>query len=158
MTVNISTQLGEALEILKDYPGIAEILDLDAARVFMKKLSESNVASVPDFKEVNSEQVENLIQEDRNSIQEWIDALNDLKGVGAHDDAGNNDDTVIFGGVPIDLASFESDIDNRELYFSFRAGNRADFKDVEGSWAEIYLALIKHVNENLIVPDLPDTK
>ncbi len=154
MQKNISAQLKEALGLLKDYPGIADILNLKAAEEFLLRLSKSKVAQVPDFKEISSEQVDALIKEDQNSVDEWMNALNSLKGVGANkDDAG---DCVIFGGVTPDLARFQSETDEGELYFSFKTSNQAEFNDKTGTWAEIYLLIVKHVNENLIVPVLPE--
>lgn len=153
MKKNVSGQLQEALDLLIDYPGIKEIIDIKNAKVFLEKVSKSDLGIVSSFKAINFEEIEKFIAEDENSISEWIDALNKIKGVGADAD-DNPDDCIIFGGIAEDLASHENGNDSRELCFSFDSGNRASFNDKEGTWEEIYLAIVKYAKENLMVPNL----
>ncbi|MEN9582489.1 MAG: hypothetical protein RL641_443 [Candidatus Parcubacteria bacterium] len=156
MKENIVAQLKDALGILKDYPGINDTIDIGAAEKFCITLSKSTLALIPDFKEISETEVQQFIKENQNSLDEWLDALNALKGVGAHTDR-DDDDYVITGGVPKDLAALTSGTDSGELYFSFKTKNRAEFEDKAGTWAEIYVEIVKHVNENLSIPALPTT-
>lgn len=156
--MNIAKQLGDALDILKDYPGIEHIIDIDAAQSFLSEVSKSAIGGIPSFKDLNTTDIAAFITEEKNSIENWIEALGELKGTGARLEENNDPDCVFFGETAADLAAYHSDSGDRELYFNFGPGNKAHFNNIEGTWAETYLLIVKHVNENLMVPDLPEIK
>lgn len=159
MKNNIVDQLHEALDILKDYPGVNDILDVENAQLFLKQLSTSKFQMIPSFKEVDSDIVSEFLNDSTTSLEEWENALNDLTGVCVLDYDEEDPDELIWGAVEPDLAALHSNREtNRELFYAFKSGNKAKFNGQEGTWKEIFLQITKHVKENLCVPDLPQTE
>lgn len=156
MKNTIVMQLGNALGILKDHPGIINVIDLAEAQKFLKSIEKTTIGMVPNFKEINPDQIQALIQEDKTNVDNWINALNTLKGVFAFKDVSPSDDYVICGNVAKDLAALQAVTDDEGMGFSFRTGNRASFGNLgDTTWEQVYFAIIKHVNENLLVPAVP---
>lgn len=167
MKDNIVDQFNEVLEILGDYPHIEDVIDLEAAQKFLLKLSESEIALTPSFKETNPDV---FIKESKNSIQEWIDELNDLPGVCAWRDDYPGDGDIIMISVMKNLAGLsllesdspEDSTSEDEFTCVLSSGNRGVFQPEnssrvkEGTWAEIYTLIVEHVNESLTVPDIPE--
>lgn len=149
MKNNVVDQLREALEILTDFPHIDDVIDQGAAQKFLQKLSESEVTFAPSFKEVNPDV---FIEESNNSIQEWEGELNRLEGVFAVVESRSPEE-IIWGSADKYLNA-KSELD--EFYFCFERNNKAEFNGKEGTWEEVYSLIVKHVNDNLIVPKIPD--
>jgi len=155
--MNIAEQLSSILDILKDYPGIEKTIDLDSAKSFFDEIATSRIGGIPSFKDIDSAKIAEFIKEEKDSVQDWMDALNNLEGVVVWDQDCEGK-KVFIGTVPADLASHHCDDDSgKVLFLNFYAGNRAKFDKQKGTWEEVYLLVVKHVNDNLIVPDLPET-
>lgn len=158
---NITEQLAEALDLLSDYPGIEDQLDIEGAKAFLKILSTSSLATVPDFKELKAKKINGLIKKSKNSVKNWVkglDKINGVYGVGQSED----DEEIISGLICRNLHNLESSEDTRDddIYFEFNNDNRATFNalsdtGITKTWEEIYIMLITYSNEHLRVPDLP---
>ena len=162
MKSNIVDQLREALIILRDYPHIEDILDSVSAQAFLKELSKSKIALVPSFKELDSEKTKEFIQHSKNSIEEWEKVIDSVLTVKLWNDELREKEDIISGTMAVDLAEMVAIGNNnynndRTAYFYFRANNYAVFNGMSGTWVEVYFAMLEHVNENLLVPDLPQT-
>lgn len=168
MKDSITDQLIKALDILKDYPGIEETLDIEVVLDFLKDLSESGITTIPNFKNVDPDQVKKYSNASRNSVKEWRDALSKIPGVRLVDpEDHNNPYNVISGYIRADLARLEqcgNDYDDTDFEFDFNSeldeeGNvEAWFRASHvsrGTWKEVYFMIIKHSNEHLRVPTLP---
>lgn len=157
MKSNIIDQLHDAMDILKDYPGVNDIIDQKEAQHFFKALSKSDLALAPSFKDIDAAQI---IAESVATVEEWFDIFLHLGGIFRVNYAKDfGEKGYIFeGGVYGDLASYNAGDDDHEdnLYFKFFPCNRARFDGKEGTWTEIYQAITEHLSsEKFTVPDLP---
>ncbi len=159
---NIALQLGEALNLLSDYPGIQDILDIPHAQQFLKQLGDIPAAAgVPSFSEVDQTKLTQIREGFAGTLEGWREALNSLPQVTVIDEESNSEGELICGHVPANLQETQDTWTEGDTgYFSFCVDNQAELstKDglVKGTWAEVYAALVKHVNEKFDYPDVPE--
>ena len=155
MERGIITQLKKALDILIDYPGIEEILDVESAKKFLIDLE-----SVPTPPQNTSMDIIECLRIWRLSIQQLGDCIQlDLLGESLYE--GN----IISGCVPSNqtqLLRWETEddycIDSDWTFFCFNGNDFAELKQgdtdekKEGSWRTIYEALATHIATITTVP------
>lgn len=158
---NITEQLAEALDLLSDYPGIEDQVDIEGAKAFLTLLSTSSIATVPDFKELDAEKINELIKKSKNSVEDWVEGLKKINGLYSAVQY-EDEEEIISGFICRNLQSLKSTEDTREddIFFEFNNDNRAIFnalsdKSISGTWKEVYIMIINYSNEHLRVPDLP---
>lgn len=159
---NITKQLADALNLLTDYPGIEDQLDIEGAKVFLTLLSTSSIATVPDFKELDADKINELIKISKNSVPDWVVGLEQINGVYSVYEVEDGEEELITGLICRNLHSLESAEDTRDddIYFEFNNNDHAIFnalsdKGISGTWKEVYIMIINYSNEHLRVPDLP---
>jgi hypothetical protein len=160
---SIVSQIGDALAIPKDYPGINNILNIEEAKKFLRRLeSVAAIVDIPDFSPISQEKLELLAQGFNSTYEEWVAALNKLYFIVVLDKDREENDLIIDTCFPANLSEVVKSIDQNG-YAKFLDGNRAEFgsysgelEEVTGTWAEIYLKLVQHIKANLSFPDVPE--
>jgi len=162
MGKNIVLQLKEAFAILKDYPGIQDIIDIDMAKKFLESLeSIADKIGDPLFTGLDPEAMEEIKRQVGSSFDDWENALQDLPKIMVAGDPDIKHGVLIEGWFPKDRAEAHSDFCDVSGYFKFKSDGSAKMSDgaelsEEGTWTEIYKKLAVFVQTKLAYPELPD--
>ncbi len=169
MKDNITDQLIEAFGILKGYPGIENVLDIEAAEAFLNDLSDSGITAIPNYKDVDPDQVNKYSSQSQNTVQEWREAISKIPGVRLIDPEDHeHSHNVIAGYMRGNLARFEEcDDEYDESDWEFNFDSRLDEEgNLEawfgecgsqdpGTWEEVFILMMKHYHDHLKAPTLP---
>ena len=160
-----------ALEILISYPGIEKIADIKKSQQFLKLLEKFGVSEIP---EINSD-IRNLAFNVADSFQtvinDWYEALRNLP-ILVNDPEDSSPEEKIKGKIlnglfARDWVDFNHEIEfhYRSYEFEFNSDNKAIIicnsdktKNIEGTWQEIFTAIVKHCQEKLVCPEIPETE
>lgn len=156
MKNNVIDQLNEALGLLIDYPGIADILDVKEARATLAAISKTDLALAPRFKAI---ELNELVAKSKESVEEWVEFIRDLhEGVFSVEFPSGDFGIVFDGYVYANLADLHSTSDSsidRSLGFKFCSCDSAEFNGIKGTWPETLERIAKHIDENFAVPEMP---
>ena len=164
---NIIDQLKEALDVLKDYPGIEKVLDVEGAQDFLGKLEKVEpLIGIPNFSEVNQEKIDSIIALGNSSREEWVKALETLSPhISILDVNTNSPKEVIYSYFPLNLRELESDSGENKGNAVFFSGNEAEFyfddnslETFEGTWKEVFLKVVEYIKKNLTYPNVPEVE
>lgn len=166
MKKTVVLQLKEALELLKDYPGIESMLDIDEAGDFLGQLEKGGLLTgISNFNEVDREKIDTIAALGKSSREEWVEALRGLSDEIIVFDMEENfeeEDCLISSCFPLDfIEAGTPDIRNGQAVFY--PGNRAEFNATKksddlfvGTWAEVFFKIAEYVKKNLTYPDVPE--
>lgn len=166
--MNIIEQIREALDILKSYPNIEEVVDLETADRFLGRLESISIKKfAPSSPPPNITELVDRIREEMNGrYEEWRKAIEVLphvllwdERICLYDESVESAPLLIGGSFPANRLEMERDDLELNGYFDFWADLTATLtignKEETGSWQEIYQKLGEFVTKGLAYPEVP---
>ena len=136
-----------------DYPELLKDISLEEAEELLEQLGSLDVISVPTFREFG---IKEITEYYKVSLRKWRNELIGITGV-ILDSREKDKGVLICGEICGDLCSLSSDSEEyHPILFGFNADKTAHFDHKEGTWGEVYTAIVKHSKDNLTVPKFKD--